>query len=71
MSSNEACLPRNHDYVVQIADLIIFCGMYVGFVRFHSPKAVQKALEQFRVSEIEVQDVSVMIKSLKADAPML
>jgi len=42
-----------------------------GFVRFHSPKAVQKALEQFRVSEIEVQDVSVMIKSLKADAPML
>jgi len=40
-----------------------------GFVRFVSPKSVQRALERFRISEIEVQDVSVMIKSLKADAP--
>jgi len=39
-----------------------------GFVRFVSPKSVQRALERFRVSEIEVQDVSVMIKSLKSDA---
>ena len=41
-----------------------------GFVRFVSPKSVQRALERFRISEIEVQDVSVMIKSLKADAPV-
>ena len=40
-----------------------------GFVRFVSPKSVQRALERFRISEIEVQDVSVMIKSLKSDAP--
>lgn len=39
-----------------------------GFVRFISPKSVQRALERFKVSEIEVQDVSVMIKPLKADA---
>jgi len=37
-----------------------------GFVRFVSPKSVQRALERFRISEIEVQDVSVMIKSLKS-----
>ncbi|KAL9191224.1 hypothetical protein ACHAXT_000930 [Thalassiosira profunda] len=41
-----------------------------GFVRFVSPKSVQRAMERFRISEIEVQDVSVMIKSLKADAPV-
>ena len=40
-----------------------------GFVRFVSPKSVQRALERFRVSEIEVQDVSVMIKSLKSEDP--
>jgi len=39
-----------------------------GFVRFVSPKSVYRALERFRISEIEVQDVSVMIKSLKPDA---
>jgi len=39
-----------------------------GFVRFVSPKSVQRALERFRISEIEVQDVSVMIKSLKSDS---
>lgn len=38
-----------------------------GFVRFVSPKSVDRALERFRISEIEVQDVSVMIKSLKPD----
>jgi hypothetical protein len=32
---------------------------------------VQRALERFRIAEIEVQDVSVMIKSLKADAPAM
>lgn len=44
-----------------------FCCL--GFVRFVSPRSVQRALERFRISEIEVQDVSVMIKSLKSDAP--
>lgn len=40
-----------------------------GFVRFVSPKSVDRALERFRISEIEVQDVSVMIKSLKGEVP--
>jgi len=42
-----------------------------GFVRFVSPRSVQRALERFRISEIEVQDVSVMIKSLKSDAQVM
>ena len=37
-----------------------------GFVRFVHPRSVQRALEQFRKSEIEVQDVSVMIRPLKS-----
>jgi len=36
-----------------------------GFVRFAHPRSVQRALERFRTSEIEVQDVSVMIRALK------
>lgn len=44
------------------------CNRGFGFVRFVSPKSVQRALERFKISEIEVQDVSVMIKPLKADA---
>jgi len=36
-----------------------------GFVRFVHPRSVQRALERFRTSEIEVQDVSVMIRALK------
>jgi hypothetical protein len=49
-------------------------GMYspsitLGFVRFVSPKSVQRALDRFRISEIEVQDVSVMIKSLNDFSP--
>jgi hypothetical protein len=41
----------------------------LGFVRFVSPKSVQRALDRFRISEIEVQDVSVMIKSLNDFSP--
>jgi len=40
-----------------------------GFVRFAHHKSVERALESFRVSEIEVQDVSVMIKALKSESP--
>ncbi len=36
-----------------------------GFVRFVHPRSVQRAFERFRNSEIEVQDVSVMIRALK------
>ena len=43
----------------------MFC--HVGFVRFVSPKSVQRALERSRISEID-DDVSIMIKSLKSDA---
>jgi hypothetical protein len=37
-----------------------------GFVRFVHPRSVQRALERFNTSEIEVQDVSVMIQTLKS-----
>jgi hypothetical protein len=37
-----------------------------GFVRFVHPRSVQRALEQYHNSEIEVQDVSVMIRPLKS-----
>ena len=37
-----------------------------GFVRFVHPISVQRALQRFRTSEIEVQDVSVMIRPLKS-----
>jgi len=36
-----------------------------GFVRFSKPKSVQKALERYRVAEIEIQNVSVSIKTLE------
>ena len=38
-----------------------------GFVRFAHPKSVERAFERFKVSEIEVQDVSVMMKPLKPE----
>lgn len=38
-----------------------------GFVRFAHPKSVDRAFDRFKVSEIEVQDVSVMMKPLKPD----
>jgi len=42
-----------------------------GFVRFAHPKSVDRALDRFKVSEIEVQDVSVMIKPLKPEYQQL
>lgn len=40
-----------------------------GFVRFSKPKSVQRALEKFRVAEIEIQNVSVSIKTLENTSP--
>ncbi len=68
-------------FVMQVAMFVLSWKMYafsflshthtlcVGFVRFVSPKSIQRALERFRISEIEVQDVSVMIKSLHDFSP--
>jgi len=39
-----------------------------GFVRFSKPKSVQRALEKYRVAEIEIQNVSVSIKTLETSA---
>jgi len=44
-------------------------GRGFGFVRFARPKSVQRALEKYRVAEIEIQDVSVSIKTLENTAP--
>ena len=47
-------------------------SLHLGFVRFAHQKSVDRAFDRFKVSEIEVQDVSVMIKSLKPESqPML
>mmetsp|Transcript_1026 Transcript_1026/g.2203 ORF Transcript_1026/g.2203 Transcript_1026/m.2203 type:complete len:680 (+) Transcript_1026:297-2336(+) len=40
-----------------------------GFVRFAKPESVQRALKKYRESEIEIQDVSVSIKTLKSERP--
>ena len=40
-----------------------------GFVRFSKPKSVQRALEKYRVGEIEIQNVSVSIKTLECTVP--
>lgn len=39
-----------------------------GLVRYKSTKSVQRAMERFRIGEIVVQDVAVVIKVLKSDA---
>jgi len=40
-----------------------------GFVRFAKPESVQRALKKYREYEIEIQDVSVSIKTLKSERP--
>ena len=47
-----------------IEQAAIAAGRGFGFVRFAKPKSVQRALEKYRVAEIEIQDVSVSIKTL-------
>ena len=38
-----------------------------GFVRFKKPESVKRAWMKYRQSEIEIQDVSVSIKTLKPE----
>jgi len=40
-----------------------------GFVRFAKPESVKRALKKYREFEIEIQDVSVSIKTLKSERP--
>lgn len=40
-----------------------------GFVRFASAESVQRALKKYKEFEIEIQDVSVSIKTLKSERP--
>ena len=40
-----------------------------GFVRFTKPESVKRALKKYREFEIEIQDVSVSIKTLKSERP--
>ena len=42
---------------------LLFCN--TGFVRFAKPESVKRALKKYREFEIEIQDVSVSIKTLK------
>ena len=42
---------------------LLFCN--TGFVRFTKPESVKRALKKYREFEIEIQDVSVSIKTLK------
>jgi len=38
-----------------------------GYVRFTKPESVQRALKKYRELEIEIQDVSVSVKTLKSE----
>lgn len=40
-----------------------------GFVRFAKPSSVERAMRKYREYEIEIQDVSVSIKTLKSEQP--
>ena len=40
-----------------------------GFVRFTKPSSVERAMRKYREYEIEIQDVSVSIKTLKSEQP--
>ena len=49
----------------------LFSSSRTGFVRFARPSSVQRAMDRYRTAEIEVQDVSVFIKTLKSESPPL
>jgi hypothetical protein len=38
-----------------------------GLIRFSRPESVKLALEEYNQSEIDIQDVSVTIKTLKSE----
>ncbi len=38
-----------------------------GFVRYAKPESVKRAIKKYREFEIEIQDVSVSIKTLKSE----
>ena len=40
-----------------------------GFVRFAKPESVKRALKKYREFEIEIQDVSIAIKTLRSERP--
>lgn len=40
-----------------------------GFVRFAKPESVKRALRKYREFEIEIQDVSISIKTVKSERP--
>jgi len=47
-----------------VLSLIIYCA---GFVRFIDSEGVKHALKKYREFEIEIQDVSIAIKVVKAE----
>ena len=53
--------------------LCIFSHHYnviiAGFVRFAKPESVKRALKKYREFEIEIQDVSIAIKTLRSERP--
>ncbi len=47
-----AIAPQNHGF---------------GIIRFARPESVELALEEYKQSEIDIQDVSVSVKTLKSE----
>jgi hypothetical protein len=47
-----AISPKNHGF---------------GIIRFARPESVELALEEYKQSEIDIQDVSVSVKTLKSE----
>ena len=46
---------------------LMFYRLLAGFVRFIEPEGVKHALKKYREFEIEIQDVSIAIKTLKPE----
>ena len=45
-----------------------FCFLpQIGIIRYARPESVELALEEWKKSEIEIQDVSVSVKTLKSE----
>jgi len=54
-------------WLVKCSHLMYFYRLLAGFVRFMEPEGVKHALKKYREFEIEIQDVSIAIKTPKPE----
>ena len=71
----EYCFLYSSEHMVYLTHfshyLYLYCTLcnYSGFVRFAKPESVKRALKKYREFEIEIQDVSIAIKTLRSERP--